>query len=265
MFDCFNRRIHYLRVSVTDRCNLRCAYCMPADGVELIPREKILSFEEIRDVVVAAVDLGIDKVRLTGGEPLVRRDVVELVRLLAVIPGIRDLAMTTNGQLLPTLAAPLRHAGLHRLNISLDAMDPTRYAAITRGGRLASVLEGIEAARRAGFTSIKLNCVIEQSADEPDARAVADFAAQAQLPVRYIRRMDTHTGQFSQVLGGHGGDCAHCNRLRLLSDGTILPCLFGTQTYSVRDLGAAEALRLAIQNKPACGQTGSRLLCTTGG
>ncbi len=182
MYDRFDRRIHYLRISVTDRCNLRCVRCMPEEGVQLLPRDRVLSFEQILEVARAAAAAGVDKVRLTGGEPLVRRDVVTLVAMLAGVAGIRDLAMTTNGILLAALAAPLRDAGLHRVNVSLDALDPERYRRITRGGDVRQVLAGIEAARKAGLAPIKINCVVEKTSAEPDARAVAAFAAAGLAP-----------------------------------------------------------------------------------
>ena len=150
MFDSYGRRIDYLRISVTDRCNLRCTYCMPPEGVPLVSRAEILSYEEIAEVARAAVAMGITTIRLTGGEPLVRRGLVRLVEMLAAIGGIRDLAMTTNGILLARHARQLAAAGLHRVNVSLDATDPGRYAEITRGGDVRRVLAGIEAGRRAG-------------------------------------------------------------------------------------------------------------------
>ena len=146
MLDSFGRTIDYLRVSVTDRCNLRCTYCMPAEGVPLLRHEDILTFEEIAEVVRAAAAMGIGKIRLTGGEPLVRRGIVDLVRMLAAIPAIRDLSMTTNGTLLAGYAQRLAEAGLRRVNVSLDAVDAARYAAITRGGDVRQVLAGIAAA-----------------------------------------------------------------------------------------------------------------------
>ena len=265
MYDRFDRRIHYLRVSVTDRCNLRCTYCMPAEGVPLMRHQDLLAFEEIADVVRAAVDLGVDKVRLTGGEPLVRKGIVDLVRLLAAIPGITDLSMTTNGQLLPECAAALRQAGLHRLNISLDTVDAERYRGITRGGELSRALAGIAAARAAGFQPIKLNCVVENHADESDARSVAFFAHEQDLPVRFIRRMDMGTGSFFRVQGGDGGDCENCNRLRLTSDGLVKPCLFSDLAFSVREHGASQALRLAVADKPSCGSSTTHHMHRIGG
>ncbi|MBN1387648.1 MAG: radical SAM protein, partial [Bacteroidales bacterium] len=146
MYDRYNRRINYLRVSVTDRCNLRCRYCMPAEGIKLISHDDILSFDEITDFVKVAVDMGIDKVRLTGGEPLVRKDLPVLVEMLAGIKGIKDFSMTTNGTLLGKFAKTLADAGLQRVNISLDTMDPLKYTWLTRRGDLNQALEGIDAA-----------------------------------------------------------------------------------------------------------------------
>lgn len=254
MIDPFGRDITYLRVSVTDRCNLRCEYCMPAEGVPLLAHDEILRFEEIVEAVRAAVGLGINKVRITGGEPLVRRGVVDLVRMLAAIDGAEDLAMSTNGTLLAEHADALAAAGLRRVNISLDALDPQRYAGITRGGDVRQVLAGIEAARRAGLEPIKLNCVVTDSSDEPDARAVADFARREGLAVRFIRRMNFAEGRFTVVEGGSGGDCPRCNRLRLSSDGLVRPCLFSDLGFSVRELGPEEAIRRAVAAKPEHGQ-----------
>lgn len=265
MFDRFGREINYLRVSVTDRCNLRCAYCMPAGGVTLIPHEDVLRYEEILEVVRAAVALGVTKVRLTGGEPLVRRGIIDLVRMLSGVPGIIDFGMTTNGILLPEFAQALRAAGLHRVNVSLDALDPERYAALTRGGDVRQVLEGIHAARAAGLTPIKINCVVQQGSDEPDADDVARFAAQEGLDVRFIRQMHLPFGRFSVVIGGTGGDCVQCNRLRLSSNGHVRPCLMNDLAFSVRELGAEEALRLAVGAKPLSGQTCQTAMNAIGG
>ena len=253
MNDRFHRRIHYLRLSVTDLCNLRCTYCMPAGGVPLVPHEQILSFEEITELTRTAVELGVDKVRLTGGEPLVRRDILVLVRMLAAIPGITDFAMTTNGVLLPRYAAALRESGLHRVNISLDTVDPARFHAVTRCGRLEDTLAGIEVALAAGFRKVKLNCVITRSPDEPDARSVANYARKKDLEVRYIRKMDTAKGEFWQVIGGTGGHCETCSRLRVSSLGHIYPCLFSNEYYDVRELGPRAAILAAIAGKPEAG------------
>ncbi len=253
MTDRFGRTINYLRISVTDRCNLRCYYCMPEGLARLLTHEEILSFEEIVEVAQAAVSMGFTKVRLTGGEPLVRRDIEALVAMLAQIEGIKDLAMSTNGILLADYADTLAAAGLHRVNISLDSTDPQRYAEITGGGDVQRVFAGIVAAREAGLVPIKLNCVVSESSAEPDALTVAEFGRKNGLQVRFIRMMDTATGTFSVVEGGSGGDCPRCNRLRLSSDGMVRPCLFSDLAFSVRKLGAAQALEQAIQEKPAAG------------
>ncbi len=254
MRDPFGREIDYLRVSVTDRCDLRCRYCMPDGDVQWLKREDLLSFEEIVEVARAAVGLGIHKIRLTGGEPLLRRDIIELVRLLGQIEGLDDLSMTTNGVRLDQYADPLVAAGLHRVNISIDAVGAQSYREKTRKGDVTRVLAGIRAAQAARFKRIKLNCVVEESSDEPDAREVAAFAQRNGLEARFIRRMDLAKGQFWVVEGGSGGDCARCSRLRLSSDGRVRPCLFSDVGFSVRELGARPALLRAIGGKPKSGQ-----------
>jgi cyclic pyranopterin phosphate synthase len=230
---------------------------MPSGGIPLSNPESILSFEEILEVVKAAVKMGVRKVRISGGEPLVRRDIPELVRMVASVGGVEDLAMSTNGVLLARFARSLAEAGLHRVNISLDTLDPQRYRDITRLGRLADVLEGIEEAERVGLRPIKLNCVVSKSSDEPDAVAVRRFAASRGLQVRFIRRMNLARGQFWPIEGGEGGNCRGCNRLRLSSDGFIRPCLFDDIAFSTRELGSETALRRAVENKPESG-TSSR-------
>ncbi len=218
MIDKFARKIDYLRISVTDRCNLRCCYCMPAEGIKLLKHEDILSFEEIVNITRLAVAMGITKVRLTGGEPLVRRSIINLVEMIAGIKGIDDFAMTTNGVLLAECAQGLADAGLARVNISLDTMDPERYRWLTRCGDIRRVFAGIEAARNAGLNPVKLNCVVGKFSSESDAEAVKEFGCANGLEVRIIRQMDFRTGYFSIVAGGAGGDCKQCNRIRLSSD-----------------------------------------------
>src|SRR5690349_10821394 len=157
LVDSFGRIHDNLRVSVTDRCNIRCFYCMPETDVRFVERSEILDFEEIERFVRIAVGLGVSKLRITGGEPLVRRDLPVLIRRLAAIPGIRDMALTTNGVLLPELAEPLYAAGLRRLNVHLDTIDRARFQQITRRDDLGNVLEGLQTARRLGYSRIKLN------------------------------------------------------------------------------------------------------------
>lgn len=256
MNDRFGRRIDCLRVSVTDRCNLRCEYCMPETGVALMSPADVLSFEEICQVVTDAVSLGITRIKLTGGEPLVRRNLVGLVEMLARIDGLTDLSMTTNGMFLEEYAVALKRAGLRRVNVSLDTLDPERYAAITRGGNIHHVLAGLETAARVGLMPIKLNCVVETSSAEPDACGVSQFAREHGYAVQFIRRMQLAQGIFHVVEGGHGGDCPRCNRLRLGSTGYLRPCLFNDAQYGVRELGSLHALQQAIAMKPESGVAG---------
>lgn len=189
MLDRYGRKINYLRVSVTDLCNLRCIYCMPPGGVAKKERHELLTFEEIENIVRAAAQLGIDKVRITGGEPLVRKGIVELVGRLARIEGIQDLSMTTNGILLKDYAVPLKEAGLKRVNISLDTLDPDRYRRITRGGRLADVLAGIAAARAAGLTPIKINVVLVGGINDDEIEDFVNLTLKEELQVRFIELM----------------------------------------------------------------------------
>ena len=235
MLDSYNRRINYLRISVTDRCNLRCRYCMPAEGISLVEHADILSFDEVVEVTGVAVKMGVTKVRITGGEPLVRRGIEELVRMISSIDGINDLSMTSNGTLLSGFAEVLAEAGLMRVNISLDTMDPFKYKEITRGGNLQHVLEGIKAARKAGLEPIKINCVVNRSKEEPDAMSVAAYCRENNLEVRYIPQMNLKEGRFSIVEGGDGGNCAIFNRLRLTATGKIKSCLFNDLEFDVRN------------------------------
>jgi GTP 3',8-cyclase len=252
MFDRFDRPINYLRISVTDRCNLRCTYCMPEEGIELLKHSDILSFEEIADFTRLAVTNGITKVRLTGGEPLVRKNIVELVSMLSTIDGLEDLSMTTNGVLLSDYASDLKKAGLNRINISLDTVNPEKYCDITRNGKLAEVLEGIESAMIAGLGPIKINCVLLGQPDD-ETRKLKQFCESHGLSLRFIHQMNLKTGEFSKVEGGEGGNCKKCNRIRLLANGDIKPCLFSDLAYNIRKLGHQEALNLALGNKPKSG------------
>lgn len=253
MLDRFNRSIDYLRISVTDRCNLRCVYCMPEEGVNLLRHEDILSFNEIAEFTRFAVKTGIKKVRITGGEPLVRRDIAVLVRMLAAIDGIKDLSMTTNGVLLKDFADDLKEAGLHRVNVSLDSVNKERFAAVTRGGNVEDVIEGIDAAIRAGLTPVKINCVIRESIEEKDAKEVTEYCYNKGLAIRYIRQMDLVNGHFFPVEGGEGGRCSSCNRLRLTANGKLKPCLFSDIEIDIRKTGYERAIQEAIQMKPECG------------
>ncbi len=188
LIDQFGRRLTYLRVSLTDVCNLRCVYCMPED-MTFRPRHELMSDEEIITIVRMMAELGINKVRLTGGEPTVRPHVVEIVRQIAHIPGIRDIAMTTNAILLPQLAEPLARAGLKRVNISLDTLDPKKFKFITRWGDLDKVLAGAEAAQAAGLRPIKINAVVTRGFNDEDVVDLARLTLERDWDIRFIELM----------------------------------------------------------------------------
>jgi cyclic pyranopterin phosphate synthase len=226
---------------------------MPEDGIRLMNHQDILSFEEITEVVRVAVCQGIDKFRITGGEPLVRKDIVTLVSQMSSVSGVKDLSITTNGILLEELALPLKDAGLRRVNISLDTLNPVRFSEITRGGDITKVLRGIQAAKDAGLEPIKINCVVFKSSNETDALEVKEYCRSNNLQVRFIRQMNLESGEFSVVEGGEGGNCSQCNRLRLTASGMVKPCLFDEQEFSVRELGAEKALLSALNSKPLNG------------
>jgi cyclic pyranopterin phosphate synthase len=196
--DAYNRPISYLRISVTDRCNLRCIYCMPPEGVAPRSHEEILSYEEIATIVRAAADLGITKIRLTGGEPLVRLGLVDLVHMVAQVPGVDDLAMTTNGILLSRYAAALAEAGLQRVNISLDTLRPERFHHITRRGRLEDVLAGMEAAQAAGLAPIKINTVVIRGMNDDEVVDLARKTTELAWNVRFIELMPVGNGMLTE-------------------------------------------------------------------
>jgi cyclic pyranopterin phosphate synthase len=189
LIDRFGRTHTNLRISVTDRCNIRCFYCMPETGVPFVPHAEILRLEEIERVARVAASLGVDKLRITGGEPLLRRNLPFLVERLAAIPGIRDIALTTNGVLLEQLAKPLYDAGLRRLNVHIDTLDRERFAQITRRDDLPRVLDGLRAAQQAGYSKIKLNAVAVKNLVEPDIVPLARYARENGFEVRFIEFM----------------------------------------------------------------------------
>ncbi len=188
MKDTLGRKINYLRVSITDLCNLRCKYCMPEEGVEKVCHNQILSLEETFQVIKASVELGVNKIRLTGGEPLIRKGVINLVNQIASLPGVDDLALTTNGLLLKKYARDLKNAGLNRVNISLDTLNEEKFKQITRGGSLKLVLEGIEAAKEVGLLPIKLNTVVIGGFNDDEIERFAQLTMEG-IEVRFIELM----------------------------------------------------------------------------
>ena len=277
MIDGEGRRIEYLRLSVTDRCNCRCAYCMPAGGVPMLGHADILSFEELAAVARAAAELGVRKVRLTGGEPLARRGVVDLVRMVAAVPGVDEVAMTTNATLLAPVAGALREAGLSRLNVSLDTLRPDRYAKITRCGRLEDTLAGLEAAREAGFSRTKVNCVLMGGVNDDEVADLAGLARNEAVDVRFIElmpigpaagwprasfvaadavldalpglellgrdgvaelyRMPGWAGRVGLIRPMSHKFCDGCSRIRVTADGKLKPCLHSAAEIDLRGLG----------------------------
>ncbi|MDA8328852.1 MAG: GTP 3',8-cyclase MoaA [Betaproteobacteria bacterium] len=286
--DGFGRKISYLRISVVDRCNLRCTYCRPnGDDFHAVEREQLLTFEEIERVVRMMTQLGVEKIRLTGGEPLVRKGLVDAIARIAAVPGIRDLALSTNAVLLDKFARPLREAGLHRVNISLDSLNPQTFEQLT-GGRLNEVLAGIHAAQDAGFTPIRINAVLMRGINDHEAASLIDWSIREQLELRFIELMpmcegmdwQRHYYPFSELLaqsaiierldldtslrqgssaaryvsvrGMHEHPlrhtpsmvgfiepmsnhfCESCNRLRLMSDGKLRPCLSADHEIDLR-------------------------------
>ena len=189
MIDKHSRKISYLRVSVTDLCNLRCVYCMPPGGSELSRKEEILSLEEILRLIKHGVSLGVNKIRITGGEPLVRKGIISLVKHIAEIKGIDDIAMTTNGVFLKEFATELKSSGLSRLNISLDTMRKDRFHAITRGGNIADVFDGVEAVLKAGFKGTKLNAVIMRGDNDDEIHDFVRYIMERDIELRFIELM----------------------------------------------------------------------------
>ena len=280
MRDSFGREITYLRLSVTELCDLRCRYCMPEEGVCKLRHEELLSEEEMLRAVRAAAALGITKVRITGGEPLTKPNILSICRGVAATPGIREVSLTTNGLRLPELAARLREAGVRRVNISLDTLDPERYAYITRRGKLADALRGIEAALTAGFERVKLNAVLIGGFNDGEIPALAELTRRWPVDVRFIELMpmpgETAFGPesylpVSRVLealpalrpecedgvarlyrlpGGQGRVgvisplsqhfCAACNRLRLTADGKLKPCLHSAEEIGIKGMSEEE-------------------------
>ena len=226
---------------------------MPEEGVPLKKQSEILSFDEIVEVVKVGAKQGINKIRITGGEPLVRKNLHQLIKMISDVEGIEDIGLTTNGVLLPKYAKQLKEAGLCRVNISLDTLDPGKFKKITRLGNLEDVLAGIEAAQEAGLEPVKINFVRIPGENEEDEEVVRAFCKKNGLKLRFIRQMDLKTGEFYPVNGGSGGICSVCNRLRLSADGHIVPCLHSGLRFNVRELGIEEAYRKAIEMKPEKG------------
>ena len=286
MIDHFGRSIDYIRISVTDLCNLRCIYCMPEEGVKKLRHEDILTVEEIEGIAKSAAGLGITKIRLTGGEPLVRRGILDIVSRVAGAPGVSEVSLTTNGTMLANFASQLKDAGLSRVNISVDSFDPETYKMITRGGDVKNVKAGIRAAIDASLTPIKLNVVLMGGINDKQIKPMAALAEEEDIHVRFIEIMpigecaNWNRERFislSKVLeeepaleyagtdgvsdlykkpGSKGtvglispiskSFCLNCNKLRITSDGKVKPCLHSAEEISLRGLNG-KALTQALR------------------
>lgn len=283
MRDLLGRQIDYLRLSVTDLCNLRCTYCMPEAGVHKLAHRDILPLEQIEQIVKAAAQCGVRKVRITGGEPLVRRGIIDLCRRVSDVKGIQEVCMTTNGILLQKYAKELREAGVQRLNISLDTLRPDRYASLTRLGKLEDALAGMETAREAGFGPLKINVVLMGGINDDEIGDLIALTRDREDEVRFIELMpigecarwdqarflscDAVLKAFPQLeavdtagvarryrMPGYRGTvglirpmsdhfCPSCNRIRVTADGTLKPCLHSPEEISLSGLGPEALVR----------------------
>jgi cyclic pyranopterin phosphate synthase len=286
MIDKHGRNIDYLRLSVTDLCNLRCIYCMPETGVEKRTHDEILSVEEIEEITAAAASLGIRKVRLTGGEPLVRRGIDDILHVVADTPGIEEVCLTTNGVLLTEQATAVKKAGVDRVNISIDSLDPDIYARITRGGSLEEAISGIRSALDAGLTPIKVNAVLMGGINEVSVKPLIALTKDHDIHIRFIEVMPVgecadwnkerfisaesileadpslafcgndgvsrmyrkpgHTGTVGLISPISSHFCPGCNKIRITSDGKLKPCLHSGEEINLKGLHGA-ALTDAIR------------------
>jgi len=255
--DRFNRKIDYLRISVTDRCNHRCVYCMPKTHFVHKHHSEILSYEQIESFTKVAAKMGIRKVRLTGGEPLVRKDIENLVARLAAIDGIDEVCMTTNGTLLAAKAADLRQSGLGRVNISIDTLHAERYRQITRGGDLHRALCGIDAAAAAGLTPIKINMVVLDETTEKDIETMTAFCAERDLQLQKIMQFSLYdrADLSKRFQTERPPRCDRCNRLRLTADGFLKPCLFSDAEIRVDFGDISGSILEAVMDKPESGSS----------
>lgn len=254
LFDRFDRTIDYLRISVTDRCNHRCLYCMP-DGIVLRHRREILSYENIVNIAKVAVKLGIKKIRLTGGEPLIRKGIENLVKDIAVIDGLDEVCMTTNGTYLAEKANLLAQNGLSRVNVSIDTLDGEKYRRITGGGDIKRTLEGVQAAVAAGLGPVKINMVVSKETTEQQVEQMSSFCAENGLALQLIMQFslydrDDVTAKFET---SRPPKCNICNRLRLTADGYLKSCLFSDNEIKVDHNDIAGSIKKAVQSKPQRG------------
>jgi cyclic pyranopterin phosphate synthase len=229
---------------------------MPKRGISQKDRTEILSYEEIYQFIKTASNMGINKVRLTGGEPLIRKDICKLISMIASIPAIKDLALTTNGILLAKYAAKLKKTGLNRVNISLDSLKPERYKKITCGGNISDVLAGIKAAKKAGLSPVKINCVILRGVNDDEKDDFLEFGRENGVEIQFIQKMSLDKSKPAldeSHVSTRPPDCRICNRLRLTADGFLKPCLLSDDEINIRNYNYAEAIKEAVARKPKQG------------
>ena len=282
MLDLYGRIIDTIRVSLTDQCNLNCFYCK-TENICSNKKQDNLDSETIINIIKMAADIGIKRIKLTGGEPLLRKDIVKLIRNIASLKGVEDLSMTTNGVLLPLLAGKLAEAGLNRVNISLDSLDPATYRSIT-GGDLEKALEGIDSALEAGLVPIKINTVFIHSGtaakefrNDIEIKRIKEFCRKKGLSHQLINLMDLGKNKLGQERPETGLEnfcetdkppaCSRCSRIRLTGDGKLLPCLFSTDEIDINQFQSYhEALVECINKKPQSGYLNNkRNMCRIGG
>ncbi|MCP4215566.1 MAG: radical SAM protein [bacterium] len=259
MLDRFNRKINYLRISVTDRCNLRCSYCMPEEGVQSKCHGDIISYENIIKVAKVAVELGITKIRLTGGEPLIRKGFIHLVEDLKAIDGLRELTLTTNGVLLDGMAKPLKEAGIDRINISLDTLDPEKYKEMTRIGNIAAVLRGVDALNEAGFENSKMNMVLIPGFNDDEVEKMQAFCEEKGFALQRINHysLENIDSIDRDYVAERPLKCSMCNRLRLTSEGKLKPCLFSNIEVVLDFDNLKQSFISAVEGKPEAGTCNS--------
>ncbi len=255
MLDKFNRKIDYLRISVTDRCNLRCTYCMPEEGVATKSHSSIKKKKKMVEVAREAGALGIKKIRLTGGEPLVRKGVLSLIEQLKKLPGLNELTLTTNGVLLDTMARPLKETGIDRLNISLDTLEPGQYTSLTRGGDIRRVLRGIDAVNEAGFENTKINMVVIPGFNQEEVEPMRVFCREKGFSLQRINHYSLF--DIESIDRDYAAErplkCHLCNRIRLTADGKLKPCLFSNLEIPLDFNHLKGSLIEAIHSKPESG------------
>ncbi len=270
IIDQHGRRIDYLRVSVTDKCNYRCKYCMPAEGIQLKPHHEILSYESIALIASCAGRMGFSKIRLTGGEPLVKRNIESLIEMISLTGKYKEITMTTNGALLTTeKALRLKNNGLTRINISLDTLNIERFSELTRGGNINDAFAGIEAAKNAGLFPIKINMIIFAETKPDEIDAMRSFCEKNELTLQTIKHFSLYNRE-NETDYPHTFNrpqpCEMCNRLRLTSDGYLKSCLFSDKETKVDLNNIEHNIREAIGVKPLHGTACvNRVMCQIGG